>query len=49
MVVVFKPLVYSGQSRDVSSIAMLLAAHMYDLQINVYARDQELFYCGKYR
>jgi hypothetical protein len=49
VVVVSKSLVCSDQSRDVPGIAMLLAAYTHDLQMNVYARDQELLYRGKYR
>ena len=38
-----------AKAADVTSIAMLLAAYTHNLQINVYARNQKLLYCGKYR
>ena len=34
---------------DITSIVILLATYMYNLQINIYARNQKLLYYSKYR
>ena len=38
-----------AKAADVASIAILLTAYTYDLQINIYARNQKLLYRSKYR